>query len=260
MLGHSTPSVDTKTMHGSISPEVMRPNLAGKQRAGHLNQFQSPQDSSHQHPYSPITNASPVTYTGTPSSNGVDQFSHRPYKRSNSDRQDSGSVTPGSRSQRHASFGVIDGVKPDFARPALQTGVGPYGGLSSASPTHYQGSQQSPQHSYIPQQHFTPFSLPPPTFPATSTSISSARDSDSNYPTSMSNEYQSESVHHSQSGPDMMLLDQMTAPNTMPVFGGEGYNRSPFAIPEDFVAYLFSGQQLDNSSPMGQMNQPAYAS
>ena len=51
----------------------------------------------------------------------------------------------------------------------------------------------------------------------------------------------------------MMLLDQMNAPNTMPVFGGEGYNRSPFAIPEDFVAYLFSGQQIDNSSsPMGQ--------
>jgi hypothetical protein len=53
----------------------------------------------------------------------------------------------------------------------------------------------------------------------------------------------------------MMLLDQMTAPNTMPVFGGEGYNRSPFAIPEDFVAYLFSGQQLDGASPMGQMAQ-----
>jgi hypothetical protein len=58
----------------------------------------------------------------------------------------------------------------------------------------------------------------------------------------------------------MMLLDQMTAPNTMPVFGGEGYNRSPFAIPEDFVAYLFSNQQLENSaSPMGQMGQPGYA-
>jgi hypothetical protein len=75
----------------------------------------------------------------------------------------------------------------------------------------------------------------------------------------MSTEYPNESIHHQQSGPDMMLLDQMTAPNTMPVFGGEGYSRSPFAIPEDFVAYLFSGQQLDNSSPMGQMSQQAYA-
>lgn len=57
----------------------------------------------------------------------------------------------------------------------------------------------------------------------------------------------------------MMLLDQMTAPNTMPVFGGEGYNRSPFAIPEDFVAYLFSGQQIDNSSPMQIGQQGGYA-
>ncbi|EHK97384.1 putative Zinc finger protein [Glarea lozoyensis 74030] len=45
----------------------------------------------------------------------------------------------------------------------------------------------------------------------------------------------------------------------MPVFGGEGYSRSPFAIPEDFVAYLFNNQQLDASSPMGQMNPQGYA-
>jgi hypothetical protein len=75
----------------------------------------------------------------------------------------------------------------------------------------------------------------------------------------MSTDYPSEGTHHQQSGPDMMLLDQMTAPNTMPVFGGEGYNRSPFAIPEDFVAYLFSGQQIDVSSPIGQMGQQGYA-
>lgn len=38
-----------------------------------------------------------------------------------------------------------------------------------------------------------------------------------------------------------MLLDHITALNTMPIFRDKGYNRSPFAIPEDFVAYLFSG-------------------
>lgn len=70
---------------------------------------------------------------------------------------------------------------------------------------------------------------------------------------------QSESTHHQQSGPDRMLQDQMTAPNTMPVFGGEGYNRSPFAIHEDFVAYLFSGQQIDNPSPMQIGQQGGYA-
>ena len=55
-----------------------------------------------------------------------------------------------------------------------------------------------------------------------------------------------------------MILDQISAPNTMPVFGGEGYNRSPFAIPEDFVAYLFNNQQIEASSPMGPMNPQTY--
>lgn len=72
-------------------------------------------------------------------------------------------------------------------------------------------------------------------------------------------EYPNDSMHHQQSGPEMMMLDQMTAPNTMPVFGGEGYSRSPFAIPEDFVAYLFSNQQLENSSPMSHMGSQGYA-
>jgi hypothetical protein len=72
----------------------------------------------------------------------------------------------------------------------------------------------------------------------------------------MSTDYPSESIQHQQSGPDMMLLDQMIAQNTMPVFGGEGYNRSPFAIPEDFVAYLFSGQQIETS--VGQLGQQEY--
>jgi hypothetical protein len=232
----------------------MRPSLAGKQRTSQLNQFQPSQDIYH----SPVINQSPSTYSGAGSSNGADHFAQgHAYKRSNSDRQDSGSATPINRPQRHASFGISEGVKPDFARPSLQTS-GSYG-ISSNSQS-YQGSQPSPHAAYVTQQNFTPFSLPPPTFPAASTSIASSRDIEPSYPTSMSTDYPSESIHHQQSGPDMMLLDQMTAPNTMPVFGGEGYNRSPFAIPEDFVAYLFSGQQLDNtSSPMGQMSHPGYS-
>ncbi len=72
----------------------------------------------------------------------------------------------------------------------------------------------------------------------------------------MATDYPSESTHHQQSGPEGMLLDQITARNTMPVVG-EGYT-SPFTIPENFVAYLFSGQQIDNSLPM-QIGQQGYA-
>jgi hypothetical protein len=167
----------------------------------------------------------------------------------------------GNRPQRHASFGVSDAKPADFSRPPLQTAVGPYGLLSSASGNqNYHSAVASPQ-GYVSQQNFTPFTLPPPGFATSATSTPAAtREADQTYPTSMPTEYPSDNLQHQQSGPDMMLLDQMTAPNTMPVFGGEGYNRSPFAIPEDFVAYLFSNQQLENSaSPMGQMGQPGYA-
>jgi hypothetical protein len=263
MMGHGSPVLESGkpgSMHGSASPEVMRAGLTGKQRASHLNQFQSPQDINHvRNSYSPITNPSTTTYSRTGSSNGADHFvqSHS-FKRSNSDRQE-GSATPQDRPQRHASFGVSDGLKPEFVRPPLQTNVGQYGMLAASSGAHsYQGSQPSP-HSFVNQQNFTPFSLPPPNYPPASTTASS-RDIEPTWTSSMPPEYPNEGIHHQQSGPDMLALQEMTVPNTMPVFGGEGYNRSPFAIPDDFVAFLFSGQQMENtSSPMGQMSQPGYA-
>jgi hypothetical protein len=268
MLGHAHTSPIAESgkplsMHGSSSPEIMRPSLAGgKSRAGQL-QYQSPQEMN-PNSYSPATNPSSGTYSGTASSNGGENFaqSNNFIKRSNSDSvhrgHESSTGTPNNRLQRHSSFGMSDSKPADFSRPPLQTNVGPYGLVSSGSSTqNYHATQNSPQ-TFVNQQNFTPFTLPPPGFSTSVTATSSTRSAEPSYPTSMSTDYPSESIHHQQSGPDMMLLDQMTAPNTMPVFGGEGYNRSPFAIPEDFVAYLFSGQQIDNSSPM-QMGQQGYA-
>jgi hypothetical protein len=270
MLGHthSSPMIEPGkplSAHSSSSPEVMRPSLSGiKSRATQL-QYQSPQEMNSSS-YSPITNPSSGTYSGAGSLNGADNFQPpNGFKRSNSDgmnRGQDGSSTniPATRPQRHASFGMADAKPADFTRPPLQTSVGPYGLLSSASGnSNYHNAQPSPQQPYVSQQNFTPFTLPPPGFSTSVTAPASTREADPTYPTSMSTDYPNETSHHQQSGPDMMLLDQMTAPNTMPVFGGEGYNRSPFAIPEDFVAYLFSGQQLDNASPMGQMSQQGYA-
>ncbi|KAH6663487.1 fungal-specific transcription factor domain-containing protein [Halenospora varia] len=264
MLGHAHASPVTETgkplsMHGSSSPEVMRPSLSGiKSRTNQL-QYQSPQEMN-PNSYSPITNSS-GTYSGAASTNGNEAFTQSAFKRSNSDSipRDQAPTT-GRGPSRHSSFGVSDAKPADFSRPPLQTTVGPYGLLSSASNSqNYHQTQPSPQ-GYVPQQSFTPFTLPPPGFNTSATSTApSTRDTEPTYPTTMPSDYESESIHHQQSGPDMMLLDQMTAPNTMPVFGGEGYSRSPFAIPEDFVAYLFSNQQLEASSPMGPMGQQGYA-
>jgi hypothetical protein len=248
-------------MHGSSSPEVIRPSLAGgKPRAGQL-QYQSPQEMNPSS-YSPATNPSSGTYSGAASSNGGENFAHSSFiKRSNSDnvarRNETSTGPPNSRPQRHSSFGMSDAKPPEFARPPLQTNIGPYGLSSASGSQNYHANQNSPQ-PFVPQQNFPPFTLPPPGFSTSATATSSTRATEPTYPTSMPTDYPNDPIHHQQSGPDMMLLDQMTAPNTMPVFGGEGYNRSPFAIPEDFVAYLFSGQQIDNSSPMP-MGQQGYA-
>jgi len=258
MMGHGSPITDSGkpiSIHGSNSPEAMRSNLV-KSRTSQL-QYPSPQDM-HQHPYSPTTNPSSATYSNA-SPNGTENFG---FKRSNSDhipRNHDSANTSGNRPQRHASFGISDARPVEFSRsggPPLQTNVGSYGLLSSAAGNQNYHTQASPQN-YVSQQNFPPFSLPPPSF-NTASSTASTRESEPPYPTSMSTDYPSDGIHQ-QSGVDAMNLDQMSAPNTMPVFGGEGYNRSPFAIPEDFVAYLFSNQQIDGTSPIGQMSQPGYA-
>jgi hypothetical protein len=257
-----TSSIDSGkpiSMHGSTSPEAVRPSLSGMKSRNSQLYYQSPQDGTN--PYSPITNRS-SNYSGSVSANGADNYAQgNGLKRTNSDNfsmgHESATSTPGGRPQRHTSFGVSDSKPVEFSRPPVQTAMGQYGLVNASNNQNYHSTQASPQ-TYVSQQNFPAFSLPPPTFSPAPTSAP-LREPDPVYPTSMSTDYPNEGIQHQQSGPDMMLLDQMTAPNTMPVFGGEGYNRSPFAIPEDFVAYLFSNNQMDTSSPMGQMGQQAYA-
>lgn len=261
-LGNHSPVADdekSQSANGSASPEMMRPTV--KSRKSQL-QYESPQDMGNTSSYSPVTNPSPGTYSGAGSMNGAHNFSQQNgFTRSDSahlgQRQDSnGGNAPLARPQRHTSFGMADSKPLNFSRPPLQ---GPHGYLSSASNNSYHGSQSGIQQPYVSQQNFTPFSLPPPGFSTSVTTASSTHESNPVYPTSMATEYPSDTSHHQQSGPDMMLLDQMTAPYTMPVFGGEGHNRSPFAVPEDFLAYLFAGQQVENNSPMVDMSQPGYS-
>jgi hypothetical protein len=264
MLGHGSPGADAGkpgSMHGPPSPEASRSSFAGmNSRTPQTQQYQSPQELQ-SNPYSPVSNTPASVYSGTASSTTDPYGQANPYKRSNSDgiprAGDSTGGTPSSRPQRHSSFGVLDAKPADFSRPPLQASVGPYGLLSSAyNGQNYQNNQANSQ-GFVSPQNFTPFTLPPPTFPSATTS--GGRDAEL-YPSSVPTDYPGDGIQHQQSGPDMMLLDQISAPNTMPVFGGEGYNRSPFAIPEDFVAFLFSGQQVDGSSPISQMGQPGYTS
>lgn len=274
-------------MPGSMSPEVGRPGTGIINARNTQVHYPSP-PANMPSPFSPggshasttYSHAAPLSATADPS-NGYQQAS--PYRRSNSGHSmnsaqgiNTSSTQPkASGPQRHGSFGAADGSPPESLYSRPQQPAGP--AYSMISPNQQQqsfvsnpgnsGIQVSMQSPYVTPQNFTPFSLPPPGFSPVAATTTASRDMDASYAmsppqTSMSSDYQNRDAGiGQQSGPDMMLLDQMTATSTMPVFGGEGYNRSPFAIPDDFVAYLFSGQQWDTSSSMAasQLGTQGYA-
>lgn len=52
-------------------------------------------------------------------------------------------------------------------------------------------------------------------------------------------------------GLDPNFMDQNGNLHSMPLFGGDGYSRSPFAMADDFTAWLFNEPHLNASSPGG---------
>ncbi|PQE15385.1 C2H2 finger domain-containing protein [Rutstroemia sp. NJR-2017a BVV2] len=263
--GSSASQVEKKqSLQGSASPEVTRPSLASAKSRTSQIQYQSPQEV-RPTSYSPSTNASSGTYAGSSTANGSDGYSStNAYKRADIDLISRGQTaapnTLGSRGQRHASFGASDSKPHEFIRPPSLPNVDSYNRTSSASNNQsYRANQVSSPHGHTGQQGFTPFSLPPPTY-GTMTA-QSPHDHDSPFQPPVTMDYQTDTSQPQQSGPDMMLLDQMAASSTVPVFGGDScYNRSPLAISEDFVAYLFNSNQSNENFPaMGQMGQHAYA-
>lgn len=209
---------------GSASPEANRPVSAyNKARPLTTMQYQSPKDTMAS-PYTPLTNTPPTAYSnGT--ANGVDYMHHDP-------------------NYAHMAQRPPHHSPPGPRRPSIQTNVTPYGVLSpiSTQPGYHSQPANTPQSangmSYVPPQNFPPFSLPPSDF-TTSSAASVARDEQQTYAPSTSAEYTDQ---HPQAAGEMMLLDQMGMPQTMPVFGSDSVlNKSPYvAIPEDFVAYLFN--------------------
>ncbi|KAK3991314.1 fungal-specific transcription factor domain-containing protein [Cladorrhinum sp. PSN332] len=240
MMSQMSPITDSHRPHfptGSASPELNRPGTAYNKPPGRplTMQYQSPKDAMGS-PYTPMTNT-PTTGYPTGTSNGVDYMHHDP--------------SYGHMAQRpphHSPAGP--------QRPAIQTNVGPYGVLSPISnqPGYHTQAAGTPQSAggmhYVPPQNFPPFSLPPSEFPNAASPAVAARDEQPNYVPSTSAEYSDQ--HPQQSGGEMMLLDQMGMPQTMPVFGSDNIlNKSPYVgMPEDFVAYLFNTSHGEVGSPM----------
>ncbi|KAH0553380.1 hypothetical protein GP486_006550 [Trichoglossum hirsutum] len=173
-----------------------------------------------------------------------------------------------------------------FVRPTLQTSIAPslhtlslsspysvsapaisqsyiaHGQLNSeplVGPAHH-GSAQGSRNVFLHSQSMVPLSLPPPSYHTMSRTTTSSGTSDAAFSTSLPTA--SSSVDHGAAGaptassaglPDPMI-ETINPQYTIPVFGGEGYNRSPFTMADDFAAWLFSEQHQNatNLSPARQ--------
>jgi hypothetical protein len=238
MMSQSSPIDGVRPSYpvpGSASPEGQRPGTGyNKARAAQF-QYRSPNDANSS-PYTPIGNTPPSG------------FPHNGQHAGGYLHQESDFAGAHSTHHPHQSP-----VGPQ--RPAVHTNGGPYGVLSPVSTQHSSYHTQpinTPQSSnatpYVPQQNFTPFTLPPSDFATTSAAGMSSEPGQAYAPTT-SGEYTDHA--NNQSSGEMMLLDQMGTQATMPVFGGDGFHsKSPYiSIPEDFVAYLFNTAASDGSSP-----------
>jgi hypothetical protein len=178
----------------------------------------------------------------------------------------------GGRTPLHHTPPVANGSSNgNFARPDLRAQTS---NLSSYSGSPYNSAATPSQSSYPPsaastayhsnsasgfqsQQHVPFSSLPPPEYPQhTGTPVS--RDQENQYyngtagQTPMNGVESNAQLDTRMNGVSEAIMDQGPS-YAIPMFGGEGYSRSPFAMADDFAAWLFNDNQFGpgGQSPMG---------
>lgn len=249
-VGPASPGVDGRQSFshvGSISPEANRPHPSYGKFNGAGVPYPSPKDAVGGS-YIPMTHTPPAGYSNGHHPNPGDYMHHDGAYHNG----------PGQRGPHQSP------APPP--RPSVQTNGGQYMSPVPAQSGYHSQAHTTPQSSggasgapqYVPPQNFAPFTLPPSDFSSTSTPAS--REPQQTYaPLPACSEY-SEQDHQQQSS-DMMLLDQMSAPTTVPIFGPTDsmLNKSPYVgMPEDFMAYLFNTAQSGEGSPMISSQLPAY--
>jgi hypothetical protein len=125
-------------------------------------------------------------------------------------------------------------------RPSISAGNSQYNVMSPIANQHGFPTQQNvAQNSFVSQQNVMPMNLPPAQYSSgqDSTVVTSA-------------EYSEPGTTQAS---EMMMLDQMAMPATVPVFGeGGDLNKSPYVgMPEDFMAYLFNSPSQAMTPVMG---------
>lgn len=128
----------------------------------------------------------------------------------------------------------------------------PSASYSNNSTGGYQQQQQQQQ-----QQTYPPFSsLPPPEYPQQSGTHPVPKTEENQYyngtsgQTPMNGVETTSQMDTRMNGVSEAIMDQ-TPSYAVPMFGGEGYSRSPFAMADDFAAWLFNDSQFGpGASPM----------
>ncbi|KAF4126618.1 Fungal specific transcription factor domain [Geosmithia morbida] len=101
---------------------------------------------------------------------------------------------------------------------------------------------------FVSQSNVMPFNLPPSQY-QNEHRMSHSDEQQSSY-AHTSGDY-ADAAQQQQQSNDMMLLNQMAMAGTVPVFGTDGFNKSPYAgMPEDFLSYLFNNVPSNERSPI----------
>lgn len=269
----TTMSMGSGVAPGSASPETNRPGSAYSKTPGaggrptHL-PYHSPNDVNGA-PYTPITSTPPTGYPNGGPPNGADGYGMHPQQHPGphpgqhpgQQHPHEGYVgTPVQRPMHHSPSG--------HARPTQQQQQNMYGVLSpvSTQPSYNTQSNNTPQAApFVPQSNLIPFSLPPQEYPPPQVVGAGGQGSAGRGPEQAQNYAQQQqpgpeyAEHAHQQQGEMLLLDNMSMPNTIPMFGSDSIlSKSPYvSIPDDFVAFLFNNQ--NEGSPMGQMVPHSYS-
>lgn len=165
------------------------------------------------------------------------------------------------RQSSSASFTTAQSQKgtfpdPRLVRPSSTTSPSNYRPTSTSGyrgPPPQNEIQYAPQtnfaEAYGPQQNLPPFNLPPPVYPSIphnpnqtqQAPLSGGTHSLASVDTAMG-PYGSNSMGSN-------YVDTNGAYSSMSNYDGDAYSRSPFAMPDDFTAWLFNEPNLHNTSP-----------
>ncbi|KAI1177452.1 fungal-specific transcription factor domain-containing protein [Nemania sp. FL0916] len=244
LINQSSPVDNVRSPYPTPASTTMSPehtklgNVALRPEHTAHSQYQSPKDGVGMNtPYSPMTGGSPATFPHPGPSNAPDAYARSEQGAAYNARLPHQSPTGHQRLHAHSGANLYGALSPVSTHPSSY----------HLQPTHT--PQSVPTMPFVPPNNFPAFSLPPSDFNAPA-GVSAAPGATHQYAPTTSSEYGEQSHSHASTTTDLMLLDQMTAQATMPMFGPDGMlNKSPYiSIPEDFVAYLFNTTS-PNTSP-----------